>query len=237
MSTEEVMLPNAASVASVSGSGFILNLYKSVPSLSPEDLELSYWNGTETVYPVVTSVTALDSNASFNVAVDLTSTSDAYLSGGGINWKLGEEGWEPGQLMEQLWITIPSETFEGWVVDSDLPIDRRGRLDRNGPLMMQNLMAYAMGLNPMTVTADDLAVANEPDPEVGMIHLIYRRAKNLSDVELTPMISINLETWSAASVVSESILEEDVDWEKVDALVEFTPESAAFFKFVAETVP
>jgi hypothetical protein len=69
-----------------------------------------------------------------------------------------------------------------------------------------------------------------------MIHLIYRRAKNLSDVELTPMISINLETWSAASVVSESILEEEVDWEKIDALVEFTPESAVFFKFVAETM-
>ncbi|MFT5856689.1 MAG: hypothetical protein ACI8XO_003943, partial [Verrucomicrobiales bacterium] len=121
--------------------------------------------------------------------------------------------------------------------ESAIPADRRGPLDRTGPLMVQNLMAYAMGLNPMSVTQEDMPETATVDPVAGTIHLIYRRAKNLSDATLTPKISTDLKLWSGVNIVAETILEDGGDWEKVDATIEFTPGTAAFFNFVAVQAP
>lgn len=46
---------------------------------------------------------------------------------------------------------VPSLNFATWALD--LPEGKRGELDRNGPQDLQNRLAYALGLNPLTATA------------------------------------------------------------------------------------
>lgn len=133
--------------------------------------------------------------------------------------------------------TIPSEGFGTWVTDTGVPEDRRGPLDHNGAMNLQNLMAYTMGLDPMTATASDLPKVTRLDPAVGTLHLVYRCAKDLGDATLTPRVSRNLVSWAPANVISESVVEDGGDWEKVDVLIEFTPRTAAFFNFMAAQAP
>ncbi len=131
----------------------------------------------------------------------------------------------------------PPTTFESWADEFEIPADRRDPLDWNGPLKIQNLMAYSMGLDPMNVTGEDMPKTANPDPERGVIHLIYRRAKNSSEATLMPKISVDLETWSNVHIVTETILEDGGTWEKVDATIELAPGGNGFFNFVAVGKP
>ncbi|MFT5854813.1 MAG: hypothetical protein ACI8XO_002060, partial [Verrucomicrobiales bacterium] len=173
-----VVMFNQTEASAVTRSGFTLNLYKSVASLTAGDLKLSYWDGLSEVELPVTAVTAHVGNAVFDIDVDVpVSVTDATLSNSSGVWKIGSQFGEGDwvHLQQDLMITFPAvggTTFEDWADESAIPADRRGPLDRNGPLMVQNLMAYAMGLNPMSVTQEDMPETATVDPVAGTIHLI-----------------------------------------------------------------
>lgn len=242
MSNSPVLIPNNSFASNISHSGFRLNLDKSVSSLTPADLELSYWDSDnfETVYLSISSVTPVAGNASFDVSVLIPDgVTQVYLECEtevmAIGQEMGDD--EFSMFMQGLSIDIPTGGYDSWASSTPgIPEDNREPLDRNGPFLMQNIVAYTMGINPMTVTQDQLPELNSLDPVAGTLHIIYRRAKNLTDATLTPRISTDLEIWDDANVVSESVIEDGGDWEKVDALVEFEAGPKGFLRFKAEAV-
>jgi hypothetical protein len=108
-----VMIPNPAYVSEFTDEGFRLNLRKSVPSLVPGDLELTY-NDSGTMMNVevpISTVTPIGGNASFRIGVTLPEGVDQFtLSNESEVWKLGENfAYEPGgpsMFLEALLIDI-----------------------------------------------------------------------------------------------------------------------------------
>lgn len=234
-----VVIPNNSFASNVTMTGFRLNLHKSVPSLSPTDLLISYWNGTETVNLPVTSVTALEGNASFDLAVTVPEdATELNLRNESDVWVIGQEmSFMPGMpphFMQALRIVVRTP-FEVWAASNPgIPADRRGALDRNGPCDLQNLAAYAMGLDPMSASSADLPRVTALDSLTGRLHFVYRRAKYLSDATLQPQVSGDLSSWENATVVSETIIQDGGDWERVDAVISFAPGPCVFLNLAAE---
>lgn len=106
-----IIIPNRAFVSEVSASGFRLNLIKSVPSLVPADLLLSYWNGVGDEVVPVTSVTPVGGNASFQIAAAIPEgVTTLTLVNESDVWLMGEE-MMPGHLIEQVTINVPEGGF------------------------------------------------------------------------------------------------------------------------------
>ena len=226
----ETLIPNKAFASGITDGGFRLNLFKSVPSLAAGDLEISYYNGTDTVVLPITSVTAQPGNAMFDIAVALPADATTVNVSNTSNvWRLATEMF-PGHLMQVLQIKLRTQ-YELWVEENpSIPENRRGMLDRNGPLDMQNLMAYAMGLDPMTATPADQPQVHSADTVAGTLRLVYRRSKTHYDAWLTPMVSTNLGAWTTANVISQEVLEDGGDWERVQALIGIPPGNQGFVK-------
>lgn len=240
-----VMIQNNSFASNISSSGFRLNLDKSLPSLAPADLQLSYQNGTETVMLPITSITPVAGNASFDIAVAVPAAAlTLTLSTSSNVWVLGSE-MRMGPYMvffiHYLNITVPAAPaggFTDWIAaNSGIPEGRTGLMDCNGPLNMPNLTAYAMGLNPLLAVPTDLPQVTSLNALAGTLHFIYRRAKNLSDASFTPRFSTDLQTWSNATVLSQAVVGGGSDWELIDATIGFTPGSPAFLKLAAQTIP
>lgn len=88
------MIPNLAFVSEFTDEGFRLNLHKTVPSLAPGDLKLTYYDaGTMMNVDVpIDTVTPIGGNASFRIGVTLPGGVDQFtLSNESEVWKLGEE--------------------------------------------------------------------------------------------------------------------------------------------------
>ena len=229
-SSWETVIPNKAFASEITDNGFRLNLFKSVPALAPEDLEISYYNGSEAVILPVTGITAQPGNAIFDITVSLPAdaTTVQVNNRSGL-WKLASEMF-PGHVMEGLQLKLRTQ-FDLWVqANPSIPAERRGMLDRNGPLAMQNLMAYAMGLDPLTATPADMPQVHSLDTAAGSLHIVYRRSKTHYDAWLSPKVSNDLAHWEYANVVSQEIVQDGGDWEKVDALVTFPPGDKGFIK-------
>jgi len=106
-----VVIPNRAFVSGVSATGFRLNLIKSVPSLSPADLRLSYWDGLDEIVVPITSVTPVGGNASFEIASVIPEGVPALtLVNASDVWLMGEE-MMPGHLIQQVTINVPAGGF------------------------------------------------------------------------------------------------------------------------------
>ncbi len=109
--TSGAMIPNNSSFTNLTATGFRLNLYKSLPSLVPADLILTYWNGSATTNVPITGVTALTGNASFNITTTIpTDAQSLHLGNRSDTWKIVSE-MAMGHLMEGLSITIPTGGF------------------------------------------------------------------------------------------------------------------------------
>jgi ELWxxDGT repeat protein len=83
--------------------------------------------------------------------------------------------------------------FHGWVASLGLPLNRRGPTDRNGPLSLPNLLAYALGINPLTALPEHLPAARL-ESVGGVLHLIYmyRQSKTATGIEATIVSSDGL---------------------------------------------
>ncbi len=90
-----------------------------------------------------------------------------------------------------------SLTFDEWnrSLLPALPDDRQGPDDLNGPLGLANFVAYALGVNPMTASPDDLPVLRR---ESGQVVYTYRRSKTAYDVGLRVYLASGLasEAWA-----------------------------------------
>ncbi len=110
--TSKVLVPNEAYATKLTANGFRLNLYKSVPSLVPADLQLTYWDGTQTVTLPITAVTPLTGNASFDIAVSIPSSAQQLmLSNNSPVWSIATK-MIMGDLMQFLSITVPPDGFK-----------------------------------------------------------------------------------------------------------------------------
>lgn len=76
--------------------------------------------------------------------------------------------------------------FDAWAAAMGLPVDQRGPTDRNGPLNLPNLLAYALGVNPLTALPEHLPTA-QIESLGGVLHLIYtyRASKTATGIEAT----------------------------------------------------
>jgi len=83
------------------------------------------------------------------------------------------------------WERIPDHGFASWTVQTGLPGDRRGPTDRNGPLDLPNLMAYALGVNPFTAISSDLpfAAVREAGGQRQFV-FTYRRSKTATKIQV-----------------------------------------------------
>jgi len=129
---------------------------------------------------------------------------------------------------------VPGLGFEDWPLLATLPADKRGPLDRNGPLQIQNLLAYAMGLDSLAATAEDLPQVTGIDPAHDHATFRYRRAKNAAGVTLSPMTSTDLGGWQAPAIQQTTIIEDGGDWEVVEIRVTVPPAGKLFFQLQVE---
>ena len=126
--------------------------------------------------------------------------------------------------------TSPGAGFESWPILATLPADRRGPLDRNGPLDLPNLLAYAMAINPLTATPEDLPKVGSVNPDDATIRFSYRQGKRLDDVFVTVKISTDLADWGDAVILTETVLEDHVDWQRIEVTVTMPEGPSAFLK-------
>jgi uncharacterized delta-60 repeat protein len=113
----------------------------------------------------------------------------------------------------------PRPSFQQWISATSVPVHRRSNLDRNGPLDLPNLLAYAMGLDPMTARAADLPVAFPPDQGTGLLRFIYRRNKDSTGVVTQIQSSTGLGTWSPATIQKERQIQDGGTFEWVEVLI------------------
>jgi hypothetical protein len=111
MSSIGALVPNNSYYSGLAANGFHLHLHKSVPSLAPADLRLTYWDGSEQKNVTITGVTASGGNATFWIAAAIPAgVSNLTLDNLSKVWGLGSEI-GPGHFMQSLQITIPSDGF------------------------------------------------------------------------------------------------------------------------------
>ena len=78
-----------------------------------------------------------------------------------------------------------ADGFGGWTIARRLPVLLRGPADRNGPLGLPNLVAYALGLNPLTAQPQDLpSLTLRETGGVVTVALTYRRSKTATGIDL-----------------------------------------------------
>lgn len=116
MSSGGVKIPNKAFVSLVASNGFRLNLFKSVPSLKPSDLTLSYWNGSANVDVPVTAVTAVGNKAVYQISAAIPAgAGNLSLQNESDVWNLGEEMVQ-GHFMPSVRVTVPAGGFQPEIV-------------------------------------------------------------------------------------------------------------------------
>jgi hypothetical protein len=128
----------------------------------------------------------------------------------------GRDGMDAAFLSEIIFDPTGPGGFENWPVLDELPADRRGPLDRNGPLDLPNILAYAMGLNPLHAIPGDMPHIASVTPTEGHATFRYRRSKNAPEIKLAPQVSNNLVDWQAPEIIDTMIIQDEDDWERVE---------------------
>jgi hypothetical protein len=160
-----------------------------------------------------------------------------------VRWEYSKDGSVSAGLdaafVDEVVFVSAGEGFGNWPVLSLLPPDRRGPLDRNGALGLVNLLAYAMGLNPLNVMPSDMPSATVfSEVERTVVRFRYRRAKNAVGVTLIPLVTPDLVNWVNPEVLTSTVVGNGGDWEIVEIEVLLIPGGSMFFKlFVDEIKP
>ncbi len=74
-----------------------------------------------------------------------------------LSWDYSKDGSEArgedrGWVDQVTFTASPVVDFPLWAAEQNLPSARRGLHDTNGPLLLDNTLAYALGVNPLTAT-------------------------------------------------------------------------------------
>lgn len=187
---------------------------------------ISYWNGTRwssmgneglgmgLATPDVMAMT-MDGRGNLLLAGDFLGSSDGVVS--------------------PFLIRTRTNDFGLWPALGSLPPDRLGPLDTNGPLGLQNLAAYAMGIDPLLAQPGDLpdlvldeiaelATAAKPGPvfrneTARGLKFRYRRSRQTTGVSTRVMMSPDLMEWSPAEITSSQLIEQHPEWEVIEVTV------------------
>ncbi len=118
--------------------------------------------------------------------------------------------------------------FSTWPVLEQLPAGRRGPNDRNGPLDLPNLLAYAMNLNPLDARPEFLPRLDSVDRNQAIARFRFRRATNHTDAVMHLETSDDLNTWNPGQIYDSRILDSGPGWEHLEVDVA-TPSGDFFF--------
>ena len=129
-------------------------------------------------------------------------------------------------------IRTRTNDFGLWPVLGSLPLDRLGPLDKNGPLGLQNLVAYAMGLNPLQAGTADLPQLSLPASQgvaaakffaaaevIPSMKFRYRQTRQATGILTRVMASPDLIAWNPAQILSSAVIEQHPEWEWVEVTV------------------
>jgi len=123
---------------------------------------------------------------------------------------------------ESFLFTINGAGFANWSVLASLPADRRGAADTNGPLNLPNILAYAMGLDPLVATAADLPALKSLDPANATALISYRRSKNAPGVSIDILGATSLQgaAWEPRTSQIQKITDSgDHEWVEAEVSV------------------
>jgi trimeric autotransporter adhesin len=144
-----------------------------------------------------------------------------------------------------------------WSGLAGLPVDRLAPEDRNGPLNLPNLLAYAFGVDPMQADPSSLpslvmsAAGDDDDDgdifipfgapmmaqgggaEVETVRFQYQRSLTAQNILMWVEVSDDLLNWQPAEILSSRIVDARMAWERVE--IE-TPKVGAgrFFRVATE---
>lgn len=125
-----------------------------------------------------------------------------------LRWEVVKDEARDGGT-DAAWVADPTfqplgNPFELWIAQTSVPPERRTPHDRNGPMDWPNLLAYALGVDPMKTTPADGPRLTPGNEAVETIRLIFNRAESSPGVVLVVRASPDLESWGDANILSES---------------------------------
>lgn len=109
-----------------------------------------------------------------------------------------------------------AQTFEDWLLEHSIPIEKSAPEDRNGALQLQNLYAYALGINPLTASKADLPSISATDPTG--IQIAYRMNGSAADLMAEFEVSGNLLEWEALAPLTDVVVSTDGGIENREAV-------------------
>ncbi len=150
--------------------------------------------------------------------------------------RCGENNGSLGLIQTLTTLGSSGLTYDAWAA-ATLPAGARAQTDRNGPLNIQNLLAYVLGINPLTATPTSLpALARDPaDP--GRLKFTYTRSKNATGITWEMQSSTTLASWGPASLSSHAKVSEDAARETWQAGISATPGGRIFLRLKATLAP
>ncbi|MEX0326332.1 MAG: S8 family serine peptidase [Puniceicoccaceae bacterium] len=104
--------------------------------------------------------------------------------------------------------------------------------DVNGPLSVQNVLAFSMGLDPFTMTGADMPVAYR-DPETNLYSFVYYRDLKAMGIQRTHWKSSDLGGWEAAAPVRINVIWDDGNGHQLVEAVFEDPSERLFFMLEA----
>jgi hypothetical protein len=135
-------------------------------------------------------------------------------------------------------IRTRTDDYGLWPVLGSLPSNSLAPLDRNGPLGLQNIAAYAMGLDPLLAVVADLpslSLQDEPvastqsafgddspaaaAAETSTMKYTYRRSRVSVGIDMRVMASSDLDNWQPAEILSTKFIEQHPEWERVEVTI------------------
>ena len=104
-------------------------------------------------------------------------------------------------VVNRSYTRIGSGGFADWItgLNPPVPAERTGPAELNGPLQWPNLIAYALGINPMTATASDLPKARV---DKGQLIYSFRRSKTAVgiDFQVQEAARLSPEQWKTTGI-------------------------------------
>jgi alpha-amylase len=130
-------------------------------------------------------------------------------------------------------LSVATTGFDGWIATTGVDPARRGPTDRNGPLQLRNLVAYAIGVDPFEATATDLPSLEAPIDS--SFTLVWLRSKSATGIRtsLLATTSLTAPDWQPPVVLSESTTDLG-DRELVRTSIELPATPAYFIRLHVE---
>lgn len=130
----------------------------------------------------------------------------------------------------------PPTTFSEWLTSNSISAGSDDPTDRNGPLNLTNLEAYAYGVNPFTAVGADLPKLIEANSVDGL-RVFYRRNTAAIDLSLIIEGSDDMANWDEVTPSSEDVIWTVDGVDGREALLPWVGPDEQFVRLFAELVP